>query len=250
MIKKKKLFKIIVKKPKYDLLNYRFLKCGTCKTLERLKFCIAKKIIKFKPRKVYKSFSNRIIRTRSTPNFFFAPIRSAFGAISSKPFSFSKLYSLFVGYPAPHTHAEKLKEPYRSLPKKTKTFFWDMRKYLRHKFYKTTKFITNDLLNIFYRKIFIYNIKNYHIVHINLTPNNISIVVTKFNGKICFWGTSGTRKYSGSRKHTVVAIEAVAKTMYRRLVFNSLKLLKVVVRGHRRKIRMRKVLEIFSNGVY
>ena len=45
-------------------------------------------------------------------------------------------------------------------------------------------YFNNELCFINYKKEYVYNRTDYAIVQINLTPNNISIVVTRANGDI------------------------------------------------------------------
>ena len=73
-------------------------------------------------------------------------------------------------------------------------------------------------------------------------------MVTKANGDIRFWGTSGTKKFKGSRKHTFLAIKSVARTMYYSILRKKIKNLKIVYRGRPNKIRLREVLRIFRQG--
>jgi small subunit ribosomal protein S11 len=73
-------------------------------------------------------------------------------------------------------------------------------------------------------------------------------VVTRANGDVWFWGTSGSKQFKGSRKHTLYAIKAVARSMYYRILSRKIKNLKIVYRGRPNKIRLHEVLGIFQMG--
>ena len=118
-----------------------------------------------------------------------------------------------------------------------------------YKFFNFFNFFNNEKYLINFKKDYVYNKDNYSVVHISLTSNNISIIVTKPNGSIWFWATSGTKKYKGSRKHTLSAIKAVARFMFYKVLAKKIENIKITYKGQPTKLRLKSVLQIFQQGV-
>jgi len=143
---------------------------------------------------------------------------------------------------------KKWKYPYRAWKYHARALYWNNRRLFSIKFAKYSNFFNRELVLLNRNKKYVYNRTDYSIVSVNLTPNNVTIVVTGADGHILLWGTSGTRGFNGSSKHAYMAIQAVALSMYRRILGRKLKNIKLIYRGRRTKIRMRRVLSIFCQG--
>ena len=230
---------------RYDLMNYKYLSCNKVRSVEKLSFYISKNtfkkisLINFESKsKKYKI--KRYARTRKK-------LRKKI-KLRMRP-----KYAKHVGKHDKRLYWENVpfkKRTYLRFTYPQRVRWWDNRRALRLKFVKYQNLFNNEMGLLNYNKTYVYNRSKCNIVHINLTPNNVTIVVTRANGNVVFWGTSGTLNYHGSRKHTFLAVKAVGISVYKEILRRKIRNLKIVYRGKRRKIRMRELISTFSYGAH
>jgi len=73
-------------------------------------------------------------------------------------------------------------------------------------------------------------------------------VVTKPNGEVLFWATSGTVGFKGSKKHSFIANLEAARYIYRQIEIAKIQNVKLVFKGHVNRRRLRTILKLFSFG--
>lgn len=271
-IKQKNYLAFLNKKLKYDLMNYKFLKCNKLCTVEYLNMYLSKKrwLKKVKNKKITKTSiitpKKLLDRAESTKMYnkiytkYYNKQKKVQDLITERWKNLQKNQKLkededykLIGKVKTYLSdwpflEKKWLLPYKKWNYHKRVLFWNKRKLFTIKFANFLNYFNNERCLIYYKREYIYNKTEYSVVQINLTPNNISIVVTKANGDIRFWGTSGTKKFKGARKHTFYAIKSIARTMYYKILAKKIKNLKIVYRGRPNKIRLREVLRIFRQG--
>lgn len=126
--------------------------------------------------------------------------------------------------------------------------FWKTRYRVRKRLLKHLKHTVFSRCVMNYETKYKYNKKFYSVVHVRLTYNNIFIVVTKANGEVLFWATSGVLGFKGSKKHSFIANLAVARHIYNQIKLAKLKNVKLVFKGHLNRRRLRTILKLFNFG--
>lgn len=197
-------------KYKYDLINYKFLRALKIFNFEFLKLKMSKKNkFRFTGSKFIKRF---ILKAKKTKK-----------------------------------RKDLVPKNKKEWPRKVRKKFWKTKRKVFTKILKNFNTFNSYRAMLHFKKNYKYT-KNYSIVHIRLTSNNIYIVVTKSSGHIRFWATSGLVKFKGSQKSSFVANLATARHIYKKIKFKKIKKIKIVFKGNSRKIRLRSILKLFNFG--
>jgi small subunit ribosomal protein S11 len=88
--------------------------------------------------------------------------------------------------------------------------------------------------------------EEYAIVHIKMTHNNTSILVTNPDGNILFWATSRSCGFKSPKRGSYMASVAVGEEICDRIIEENLKFLKITFKARQKKRKLRNLLKLFK----
>lgn len=235
---KKKKNNILIKSydNRYDLTNYKFLNCNYLITIESFSLLVKE-------------------------NKYFADWRYEGYYLVRKIFSKKiKLDLKKIKVPKYKTLVFK-KKKFRNkkwifIPKKIRRKRWRVYRNVKVAFNKYI-WSTWQELNFFDKALPLeeqfndFNKKfRYYFIHINLTYNNINVLVANQSGEIQYWATAGLKrfKFKGSKKRTISALKTVARQASFWLTDNKVDNIKIVYKGNRKSMRLKAILQLFQDS--